>query len=88
MTVAEAVTLIGAVTAAVVAICTAAVSVYVAIQAGKTHALVNGVSTLINQATRAQGQAEGRLAEVKGTDTPPAEPVEVAPAPPPEPNST
>jgi hypothetical protein len=70
MTVAEAVTLIGAIAAAVVAIFTAAVSVYTAQQAARTHAAVNGVSAILGSAARSQGQAEGRLAESKGTDTP------------------
>jgi hypothetical protein len=75
MTVAEAITLIGAVTAAIVAIVTAVVSAYSALQASKTHTLVNGVSKTLGAAARSQGQAEGRLAEAKGTETPPADDV-------------
>lgn len=71
MTVAEAVTLISAVTAAIVAILTAGIGFYTAMKASSTHTLVNGLSGSLNVANRAQGQAEGRLAEATHTDTPP-----------------
>ena len=70
VTVVEAVTLIGAITAAVVAIMGAALQVFVAVQAVKTHTLVNGMTATGNAGARARGQAEGRLAQQLGIDTP------------------
>lgn len=73
MSVAEAVTLIGAITAAIVSVVGACLNVYTAIQSTRTHQLVNGVSRILGTAARSQGQAEGRLAQATGDDTPKAD---------------
>lgn len=64
MTVAEGVTLIGAVAAAVVSIMTAAIALYTAQKSASTHQLVNGISGKLATAHTAQGHAEGQLEQL------------------------
>jgi len=71
MTVAEAVTLIAAVGAFVVAIAGAFVSVWNAIHIGQVHTIVNSQSTKFEELQRRVGYGEGEAAEIARKKVPP-----------------
>lgn len=70
MTATELVTLIGALTAAIVSILGAVAAFYTAQKSASTHSLVNGISGKLTDAAKAQGHAEGVADVVTGKTGP------------------